>query len=86
MKRHGLLIIAVDNMFTLSLNVFICLNACGLYNICTVKEFPMIRHRSPRVRMRKPTVTQKEEEAPEGDNLVEEIIFPEEEEEVEEER
>jgi hypothetical protein len=28
----------------------------------------MIRHRSPRVRMRKPTVTQKEEEAPEGDN------------------
>jgi hypothetical protein len=35
MKRHGLLIIAVDNIFTLSLNVFICLNACGLYNICT---------------------------------------------------
>ena len=46
----------------------------------------MIRHKSPRVRMIKPTVTQKEEEVPEGDNLVEEIIFPEEEEEAEEER
>jgi hypothetical protein len=24
----------VNNMFTLSLNVFLCLNACGLYNAC----------------------------------------------------
>jgi hypothetical protein len=51
-----------------------------------VKELPMIRHRSPRLRMRKPTVTLKEQESLEGDNLVEEIIFPEEEEEVEEEK
>ena len=27
-----IVIIAVNNMFTLSLNVFLCLNACGLYN------------------------------------------------------
>ena len=29
-----IVIIAVNNMFTLSLNVFICLNTCGLYNAC----------------------------------------------------
>ena len=29
-----IVIIAVNNMFTLSLNVFLCLNACGLYNAC----------------------------------------------------
>jgi hypothetical protein len=41
----------------------------------------MIRHRSPRVRMRRPTVTHKDEKAPGGGSLVEEIIFPKEEEE-----
>jgi hypothetical protein len=41
----------------------------------------MIRHRSPRVRLKDHIVTQKEEEFPEGDNLVEEIIFLKEEEE-----
>jgi hypothetical protein len=34
MKRYELLIIAGDNMFTLNLNVFICLYACTLYNMC----------------------------------------------------
>jgi uncharacterized membrane protein (DUF441 family) len=29
-----IVIIAVNNMFTLSLNVFLFLNACGLYNAC----------------------------------------------------
>jgi hypothetical protein len=33
-KCYWLLIIAVNNMLTLSLNVFVCLNACGLYNAC----------------------------------------------------
>jgi hypothetical protein len=35
----------------------------------------MIRHKIPRVRMRKCTVTQKEEEAPEGEKWVENILF-----------
>jgi hypothetical protein len=46
----------------------------------------MIRHRSPRLRLKNHTVTHKEEEVPEGDNMVEEIIFLEEEEEAEEEK
>ena len=29
-----IVIIVVNNMFTLSLNVFLFLNACGLYNAC----------------------------------------------------
>jgi hypothetical protein len=41
----------------------------------------MTRHRSPRVRLKDHIVTQKEEEFPKGDNLVEEILFLEEEEE-----
>ena len=46
----------------------------------------MIRHRSPRLRMKNHTVTQKEEEVPKGDNMVEGMCFLEEEEEAEEER
>jgi hypothetical protein len=46
----------------------------------------MIRHKSPRVRLKNHIVTQKEEEVPEGDRVVEEIIFLEEEEEAEEEK
>jgi hypothetical protein len=48
----------------------------------------MIRHRSPRLRLENHTIIQKEEEVPEGDNMLEGIIFLEEEEEaeVEEER
>jgi hypothetical protein len=46
----------------------------------------MIRHKSPRLRLKNHIVTQKEEEVPEGDNMVEEILFLEEEEEAEEEK
>jgi hypothetical protein len=42
----------------------------------------MIRHRSPRLRLENRIVTQKEEEVPEGDSMVVEMIFLEEEEEV----
>ena len=41
----------------------------------------MIRHRSPRLKLKNHIVTQKEEEVPEGDNMVEGILFLEEEEE-----
>jgi hypothetical protein len=41
-----------------------------------LKEFPMIRNIIPRVSMRRPAITQKEKESPEGCSLVEEIIFP----------
>jgi hypothetical protein len=46
----------------------------------------MIRHKIPRLRLKTHTITQKQEEVPEGDNMVVKIIFLEEEEEVEEER
>ena len=41
----------------------------------------MIRHRSPGLRLENHTITQKEEEVPEGDNMLEGILFLEEEEE-----
>ena len=44
----------------------------------------MIRHRKPRMKLRNHIVTLKEEEVPEEDRLVGEILFLEEEEEVEE--
>jgi hypothetical protein len=43
------------------------------------------RHIKPKMRLRNHTVTQKEEEVPEGDKMVEEVLL-EEEEEAEEER
>jgi hypothetical protein len=43
----------------------------------------MIRHRSPGLRLENHTVTQKEEEVPEGDNMLEGILFLKEEEEAE---
>jgi hypothetical protein len=46
----------------------------------------MIRHRSPKLRMKNHIVTQKEEEVSEGDSMVEETLFLDEEEEAEEER
>jgi hypothetical protein len=46
----------------------------------------MTRHRSPRLRMKNHIITRKEEEVPEGDRVVEENLFLEEEEEVEEEK
>jgi hypothetical protein len=41
----------------------------------------MTRHRSPRFRLENHTITQKVEEVPEGDSMVEEILFLKEEEE-----
>jgi hypothetical protein len=41
----------------------------------------MIRHKSPGLRLEKYTITQKEEEVLEGDNMLEGILFLEEEEE-----
>jgi hypothetical protein len=46
----------------------------------------MTRHRSPKVRLRNHIVTLKEEEVPEGDRLVVETLFLEEDEEVEEDK
>jgi hypothetical protein len=46
-----------------------------------VREFSRTRQRSPRVRLENHIVTQKEEKVPEGDKVVEEIFFLEEEEE-----
>jgi hypothetical protein len=46
----------------------------------------MTRHKIPRLILENHIVTQKEEEVPEGDNMVEGMIFCEKEEEVEEER
>ena len=46
----------------------------------------MIRHKSPRLRLKNHMVTRKEEEVLEGDSMVEETLFLEEEEEVEEEK
>jgi hypothetical protein len=46
----------------------------------------MIRHRSPRLRMKNHIITQKEEEVTKGDSMVEETIFLEEEEEAEKEK
>jgi hypothetical protein len=41
----------------------------------------MIRHKSPGLRLENHTITQKEEEVLEGDNMLEGILFLEEEEE-----
>jgi hypothetical protein len=46
----------------------------------------MTRHISPSLRLENHIVIQKEEEVPEGDSMVEVIIFLKEEEEAEEER
>jgi hypothetical protein len=46
----------------------------------------MTRHRSRRLILENHTVTQKEEEVPKGENMVEEMLFLKEEEEAEEER
>jgi hypothetical protein len=35
----------------------------------------MIRHRNPKARLRNHTVTQKEEEVPEEDKMVEEVLL-----------
>jgi hypothetical protein len=44
------------------------------------REFPMIRHKNPKMGLRNHTVTQKEEEIPEEDKVVEEVLLEEEEE------
>jgi hypothetical protein len=49
-----------------------------------VRDFPMMRHRNPKMGQRNHTVTQKEEEVPEEDKVVEEVILEEEEETKEE--
>jgi hypothetical protein len=50
------------------------------------KELPMPRHIIPKVRLKNHMVTQKEEEVPKGDGVVEEIIFLEKEEEAKQEK
>jgi hypothetical protein len=46
----------------------------------------MLRHRSPKVRLKNHIITQKEDEVPKGDNIVVETIFLKEEEEAKEEK
>jgi uncharacterized protein YjbK len=48
------------------------------------REFPMTRHKNPKMRLRNHIVTQKEEEVPEEDKIVEEVLLEEEEEAKEE--